>query len=59
MEEQNIDAPYVAAEPGIRTYWLSVFTIETWQEFINAGANVASFRAYRWKGMQKMNHTSR
>jgi hypothetical protein len=42
------------AERDTRTYWLSVFTLKTWQEFMNTGANVASFRTTRWKSMQNM-----
>ncbi len=37
-----------------RTYWLDLFTLETWQEFIAHGGDVSGFAATRWKTVQKM-----
>jgi predicted RNA-binding protein len=37
-----------------RTYWLDLFTGTTWQEFLDAGANVSGFRERRWKAVQQM-----
>ncbi|MEK0084200.1 hypothetical protein [Benzoatithermus flavus] len=37
------------------TYWLDLFTYETWTEFLAAGANVSGFREKRWNNVQKMN----
>jgi predicted RNA-binding protein len=36
------------------TYWLDLFTGTTWQEFLDAGANVSGFRESRWNAVQKM-----
>jgi hypothetical protein len=35
-------------------YWLTVFTVETWQEFRNHGGDVAGFGEKRWKSVQKI-----
>jgi hypothetical protein len=35
-------------------YWLNLFTWKTWQEFLDAGANVSGFRETRWKTVQKI-----
>lgn len=35
-----------------RAYWLNLFTFETWNEFLNSGANVSGFREKRWKTVQ-------
>lgn len=37
-----------------RTYWLDLFTGSTWQEFIDAGANVSGFSATRAKTVEKI-----
>lgn len=37
-----------------RNYWLDLFTPTTWQEFLDAGANVSGFRESRWKTLQKV-----
>jgi EVE domain-containing protein len=37
-----------------RTYWVQIFTLETWDQFISAGANVTGFRSYRWGLIQKL-----
>lgn len=37
-----------------RNYWLDLFTWTTWQEFLEAGANVTGFRDSRWKSMQQI-----
>lgn len=36
------------------TYWLDLFTHQTWTEFLAAGANVTGFRENRWKTLQAM-----
>lgn len=36
------------------TYWLDLFTYETWTEFLNAGASVSGFRENRWKTVQSI-----
>lgn len=35
-------------------YWIDLFTWNTWQEFLKAGATVSGFRAKRWKTVQAM-----
>ena len=37
-----------------RTYWLDLFTAVTWQEFVDAGADVSGFRESRWNTLQKV-----
>jgi hypothetical protein len=37
-----------------RTYWLDLFTIETWQEFQDHGSDVSGFSEARWPTVQKM-----
>lgn len=37
-----------------RAYWLNLFTIETWQEFIQAGASVTGFSESRWSMVQRI-----
>lgn len=32
----------------MRRYWVQVFTVARWNQFINAGAKVSSFRENRW-----------
>jgi hypothetical protein len=36
------------------TYWLDLFTGTTWQEFIDAGADVSCFRESRWSTVQQV-----
>lgn len=36
------------------SYWLDLYTFETWNEFLAAGANVIGFREKRWKTVQKI-----
>ncbi len=36
------------------TYWLDLFTHQTWREFLAAGASVSGFRENRWKTVQSM-----
>jgi hypothetical protein len=31
-----------------RSYWLTVFTVETWNEFLDHGGDVAGFNETRW-----------
>lgn len=37
-----------------RKYWLDLFTGTTWQQFLDAGANVSGFRSRRKKMVQKI-----
>lgn len=37
-----------------RSYWLDLFTAETWQEFLDAGAQTSGFTDRRWKAVQRM-----
>ena len=37
-----------------RSHWLDLFTHVTWQEFLDAGANVSGFRESRWNTLQKV-----
>jgi len=37
-----------------RNYWLVLFTAKTWQEFLDAGANVSESREGRWKTVQRI-----
>jgi hypothetical protein len=34
------------------SYWLDLFTFETWTEFLAAGGTVSGFRENRWKTLQ-------
>lgn len=36
------------------TYWLDLFTHETWQEFLAAGGEVSGFREKQWKSAQRV-----
>ncbi len=36
------------------TYWLDLFTYETWTGFLKAGASVTGFRENRWKTVQRI-----
>jgi predicted RNA-binding protein len=37
-----------------RTYWIDLFTVETWKEFQDHGSDVSGFREKRWKTVQRM-----
>lgn len=37
-----------------RNYWLDLFTGATWQEFLEAGADVSGFRESRWNTVQQI-----
>ncbi len=37
-----------------RSYWLDLFTWATWQEFLDAGAQVSGFRESRWSTVQQI-----
>jgi hypothetical protein len=37
-----------------RTYWLDLFTVETWKEFLDHGGNVSGFSEKRWATVQKI-----
>jgi hypothetical protein len=39
-----------------QTYWLDLFTVETWKEFLDHGGDVTGFREKRWKIVQKIKH---
>jgi predicted RNA-binding protein len=45
---QTIDMPQM--------YWLDLFTVETWKEFLDHGGDVTGFREKRWKTVQKIKH---
>jgi hypothetical protein len=45
---QTVDMP--------QTYWLDLFTVETWKEFLDHGGDVTGFREKRWKTVQKIKH---
>jgi hypothetical protein len=36
------------------TYWLDLFTIETWKEFKEAGGAISGFRESRWSRVKRM-----
>jgi hypothetical protein len=42
------------APPTTRTYWVQVFTLKTWQEFLAAGGKVTGFRSARWWRIQQL-----
>lgn len=37
-----------------RTYWLNLFSVETWQEFLDAGADVTGFSESRWTSVMRI-----
>jgi hypothetical protein len=37
-----------------RNYWLTVFTVETWNEFQHHGGDVAGFGEKRWASVQRI-----
>lgn len=37
-----------------QSYWVQVFNVETWNEFIHAGASTTGFRLSRWGYLQKV-----
>lgn len=37
-----------------RTFWLDLFTGATWQQFLDAGAEVSGFRENRWRTVQRI-----
>jgi hypothetical protein len=37
-----------------QTYWLDLFTVETWKEFLDHGGNVSGFSERRWATVQKI-----
>jgi hypothetical protein len=37
-----------------RTYWLALFTAETWKEFQAHGGDTSGFRRSRWPTVQRM-----
>lgn len=49
-------ARHHACQTGLvsRTFWLDLFTVETWQEFLDHGADVSGFSEARWTTVQRM-----
>lgn len=39
---------------GTRSYWLNLFNSTTWQEFLDAGAEVSGFPEKRWSKVQQI-----
>jgi hypothetical protein len=39
-----------------RTYWIDLFTVETWKEFQDHGSDVSGFSEKRWATVQRMKH---
>ena len=37
-----------------RTYWIDLFTVETWKEFQDHGSDVSGFSEKRWATVQRM-----
>lgn len=37
-----------------RTYWLNLFTVETWKEFQDHGGNVSGFNEKRWSTVRRI-----
>jgi hypothetical protein len=37
-----------------RGYWVQVFNVETWNEFVQAGGSTSGFRLSRWGHLQKV-----
>lgn len=37
-----------------RSYWLDLFTGNSWEEFIKAGANTSGYSEHHWKGMKQV-----
>jgi hypothetical protein len=37
-----------------RSYWLDLFTDQTWREFLNAGGDVSGFSAFRWNTVKRI-----
>lgn len=37
-----------------RNYWLDLFTLKTWEEFLSAGGTVTGFRESRWATVQRI-----
>ena len=37
-----------------RTYWLDLFTVESWKEFQGHGSDVTGFSEKRWTTVQKI-----
>ena len=36
------------------SYWLDLFTYQTWTEFFEVGADVSGFRQKRWNTVKQM-----
>ena len=37
-----------------RSYWLDLFTDQTWREFLKAGGSVSGFSAFRWNAVKRI-----
>lgn len=37
-----------------RSYWLDLFTDQTWREFLNSGGSVSGFSAFRWNTVKRI-----
>lgn len=48
------DSPVPASETDEPKYWTALFSGQTWQEFISAGADTAGYREARWKTVQSI-----
>lgn len=42
------------ARLATRSYWLNLFTVATWEEFLSAGGAITGFREGRWSRVQKV-----
>src|SRR5256885_635004 len=38
----------------VRSYWLTLFNVETWEEFLAHGSRVAGFGEKSWKSLQRI-----
>ncbi len=37
-----------------RNYWLNLFNVKTWKEFLDAGGRITGFRKRHWKAVQQI-----
>jgi hypothetical protein len=49
-----VDETATSSRDSERTYWLDLFTVETWREFLAAGGDVSGFIEGRWKSVRQM-----
>ena len=50
----SLEAKTPGAQTDNPTYWLDLFTPQTWTEFLEAGADVTGFRGTMWSTVQKI-----